>query len=173
MKLTFFSYRLAQEVFASPPYKSLRNDIVHILRQTEVPRLPSPKTRTRAGKTYVFTADQRTLNQLISAGFVSRGWEPEPWIVADRGTQLKADYKKGRVQVEVQFGNIARVIYDLFKLQVSYAQDLIDVGVIALPMQNLAKDIDENIAYFERVQRELQYARMSITLPVWLIGVEA
>jgi hypothetical protein len=164
---------LAQEIFDSPPFQPLRDDILDLLNQVPVAQLARPKRRTRSGKTYVFPVDQKALNALIRAEFVARGWEPEPWIVADRGTQLKADYKKDRVRVEVQFGNIARVIYDLFKLQVSYAQDLIDVGVIVVPVQALAREIDENVAYFERVRRELQYARMSITLPVWLIGVSA
>jgi hypothetical protein len=38
-------------------------------------------------------------------------------------------------------------------------------------MQSFAATIDENIAYYERVTRELPYAKMSITLPIWVIGI--
>ena len=55
---------------------------------------------------------------------------------------------------------------DVFKFQVSYSQGLIDVGVLVAPVQSFAKTIDENVVYFERVARELPYAKMSITLPI-------
>jgi Restriction endonuclease BglII len=67
---------------------------------------------------------------------------------------------------------MARWYTDVFKFQVSYSQDLIDVGVLVVPTQKFANTIDENVAYFERVKRELPYAKMSITLPIWLLGIE-
>ena len=39
-------------------------------------------------------------------------------------------------------------------------------------MQRFANTIDENVAYYERVVRELPYAKMSITLPIWIVGIE-
>jgi hypothetical protein len=84
---------------------------------------------------------------------------------------MKADYKKDRVQVEVQFGNMARWYTDVFKFQVSCSLGLIDVGVLVVPIQDFASTIDENVAYYERVMRELPYAKMSITLPIWVIGI--
>lgn len=172
MKLTFFSYRFAQEVLDSPHYRPLLRELRSVLGGVITPQLASPKSRTRAGKTYTFPVDQKALNKLIEVELGVRGWELYPWIVSDKGTQLRADYKKDRVQVEVQFGNMARVIYDLFKLQVSYSQDLIDVGIIVVAKQSLANKIDENIAHYERLVRELGYAKMSITLPVLVIGVD-
>jgi Restriction endonuclease BglII len=66
---------------------------------------------------------------------------------------------------------MSRWTYDVFKFQVSYSLDLIDVGVLVVPMQEFASTIDENVAYYERVMRELPYAKMSITLPIWVIGI--
>jgi hypothetical protein len=169
MKLQYFSYRFAQEVLDSTPYRPLLNEIIAALQQTQVPQRNVPKTQPSSGKT--FSVDQVALNKLIETQMASRAWELYPLIVSDKGTQLKADYKKNRVQVEVQFGNMARAIYDLFKLQVSYAQDLIDVGVIVVAMQTFANQIDSNVAHFERLVRELKYAKMSITLPILIVGV--
>jgi hypothetical protein len=45
------------------------------------------------------------------------------------------------------------------------------VGVLVVPMQSFANTIDENVAHYERVVRELPYAKMSITLPIWVIGL--
>jgi len=59
----------------------------------------------------------------------------------------------------------------VFKMQVSYAQDLIDIGVLIVPMQSFAGTLDQNIAYFERIERELPYAKLSITLPILIIGI--
>ncbi|MBI1740109.1 MAG: hypothetical protein HYR57_04415 [Candidatus Koribacter versatilis] len=89
----------------------------------------------------------------------------------DKVTGIKADYKKARVQVEVQFGNMARWYTDVFKFQVSYSLDLIDVGALIVPMQTFANTIDENVAHYERVVRELPYAKMSLTLPIWVVGI--
>jgi hypothetical protein len=74
--------------------------------------------------------------------------------------------------VEAQFGNMARWYTDVFKFQVSYSLGLIDVGILVVPMQQFANTIDENVAHFERVIRELPYAKMSITLPILVLGVE-
>jgi hypothetical protein len=60
---------------------------------------------------------------------------------------------------------------DVFKFQVSYSLGLIDVGVLVVPMLTFANTIDENAAHYERVVRELPYAKMSITLPIWVVGI--
>ena len=120
----------------------------------------------------VFTTDQQALNDLLDAEFEGREWECQPLVTEDEVTGIKADYKKARVQVEVQFGNMARWYTDVFKFQVSYSLDRIDVGVLVVPMQEFANTIDENVAYYERVVRELPYAKMSLTLPIWVIGIE-
>jgi hypothetical protein len=39
-------------------------------------------------------------------------------------------------------------------------------------MGSLAKEIDSNIAHYERAVRELPSANLSITLPILLIGLE-
>jgi hypothetical protein len=47
-----------------------------------------------------------------------------------------------------------------------------EVGVSVVPVASLARRIDENVAYFERARKELPSARLSITLPILLIGLE-
>jgi hypothetical protein len=91
--------------------------------------------------------------------------------VSTAESKLAADYKKGSVQVEVQFGNMARWYTDVFKFLLSYAADDIEVGVLIVPMQERASQIDENVVYFERIVRELPHAKMAVTIPVWVIGL--
>ena len=38
-------------------------------------------------------------------------------------------------------------------------------------MQATAKKIDENVAYYERVVRELPHAKMGITIPILVAGI--
>lgn len=171
MKCVTYSYRFAEEVLNAPQFRDRRQDILEILKSVRVPLLTTPKTRTRNGKEMSFATDQKKLNVNFDQEFTSRGWDLQPPVTNDRVTGIKADYKKDRVQVEVQFGNMARWYTDVFKFQVSYSLDLIDVGVLVVPTQNFALTIDENVANYERVKRELPYAKMSLTLPIWVIGV--
>jgi len=165
------SYRFADQIFDSPEYQPLRDEIIDIVKRCPTALLATPKTRTRDKKTMVFATDQFALNEYFATEFSGLKWEFHPDITGDGKTKLQADFKKKRVQVEVQFGNMARWYSDVFKMQVSYSLDRIDVGVLIVPTQKFANTIDENIAYFERVERELPYAKMSITLPILVIGL--
>ena len=165
-------YRFANEILDSPQFANSKEQIFQTIGEIEeVPLLRTPKTRTRDGRTRIFTTDQIALNNIFKNKFASRDWEVSPRITNDDVTQIKADFKKNRIQIEVQFGNMARWYTDVFKFQVSYSLDLIDVGVLICATQEFADTIDENIVYFERVNRELGYAKMSITLPILVLGI--
>ena len=173
MQITPYSYRFASEVLDSPGFLPLKTDVLGILASVrDIPAPDQPKLRTRDGKTWNFTTDQKKLNSVLDAKFGEHEWACQPLVTNDGVTGIRADYKKGRVQVEAQFGNMARWYTDVFKFQVSYSLGLIDVGVLVVPMQAFAATIDENIVYYERVIRELPYAKMSITLPIWVLGVQ-
>jgi len=171
VRYTLFSYRYGQEILESRKFKPLLNEILAIIRNAYVPKLAKPKVRTRDGKTYTFTTDQKTLNKMLEKQFADKGWEVHPDVTGDKITNLKADYLKAGIQVEVQFGNMARWYTDVFKFQTSYSLRKIDIGVLVVPMQDFANTIDENIADFQRVTREIPYAKLSITLPILIIGV--
>jgi len=165
------NYRYAEEIFESRNFQEIRSEIFDIIKHCPVPALSTPKTRKRGKKTMVFTTDQGALNHHFDEEFTSRGWEYHPDITGDGKSKLQADFKKERVQVDVQFGNMARWYSDVFKMQASYSLGRIDVGVLIVPTRKIANTIDENVAYFERVERELPYAKMSITLPILVIGL--
>jgi hypothetical protein len=54
----------------------------------------------------------------------------------------------------------------------NYSQGQVDIGILAVPTQTFARYIGDNIAHYERVCRELPHARLSITLPIMVIGLE-
>src|ERR1700736_5091269 len=102
------SYRFAAEVLNSPAFKSQRKDIENIFTSIVVPQPKPPKLRTRGGKQMTFTTAQKNMNALLNDEFKKKGWDCQPLVTKDNVTGIKADYKKDRVQVEVQFGNMAR-----------------------------------------------------------------
>jgi hypothetical protein len=58
---------------------------------------------------------------------IKREWDWHPLIIdADpddptRRSQLRSDFRKDRIEVEVQFGNVARYAYDVYKMAISMA----------------------------------------------------
>lgn len=183
-----YSYRFAEAVMRDESFIESFLQIKEIIGATEVPLLDphnlngSPKHtkmkhRKRNGPCFFLPVNQIKLNDSINKLFVDKGWVAQNKIVDPTkyptlNTGLKGDFKNGRLHVEVQFGNMARWYTDVFKFQLSYSLDDIDVAVLIVPMQRLANLIDENVVHFERVSRELPAAKMSLTLPILVIGVE-
>lgn len=167
-----FNYRFAEQIFESQQFQQIKWEIIDIVQRVPVIKLSKPKHRKRGKLEKTFTTDQTAINKWLDSEFRKREWAVNPDITGNGKTKLQADFKKGRVQVEAQFGNMARWYTDVFKLQVSYSLGLIDVGVLIVPTQHFANTIDENIVYFERIERELPYAIMSISLPIQVIGIE-
>lgn len=186
MRLQYLDYRYAEAVLDHPDFSQAKSELVAILEAAPVPLLDprelnprrgGVKRRTREARARFFPVDQRALNRYLDKEFDAQGWDLQPAIVSagrtgGPETGLKADYKKRAFQVEVQFGNMARWYTDVFKFQLSYSLEEISVAALVVPTQRLANLIDENVAYFERVARELPWAKMSLTLPIWVIGLE-
>lgn len=183
-------YRYADAVLDHENFRQAKQELVDILAAASVPLLdPGERDARRGGvkrrarrsrqgeRFFFFPVDQKRLNLELDRAFRAKGWQLQPAIVSrERAggpeTGLKGDYKKGALQVEAQFGNMARWYTDVFKFQLSYSLGEIDVAVLIVPTQALANLIDENVAYFERVARELPWAKMSLTLPIWVLGIE-
>lgn len=186
------SYRYAEAVLNHEDFKASYEEIKTVIANTDVPLLdPGNLTTPRStrmkrrerpensGRHLFLPVNQIELNKQIESGF--KGIEDSEWICqnrivnteynADLNTKLKGDFKKRRLHVEVQFGNMARWYTDVFKFQLSYALDDIDVAVLIVPMQSFGNLIDENVVYFERIARELPAAKMSLTLPILVVGV--
>lgn len=174
MKLRRYSYRFAEEVLAGPAFSAARDEALQILEGVPLIQVGSPlwqqwrNPNKKPKRTH--DVDQDAMNNWLENSFRLAGWEVHPRIVP--GTQLEGDYRKERVQVEVQFGNVARYTYDLLKFQVAYSRNEVDVGILAVPVQALAKRMGSNVAYYERVERELPHAKLSITLPILVLGLE-
>ena len=162
-----YSYRHAEAIIEKE-FAAEWQEILDVISAVQWVPMAIPRERRRHGRVVaILTIDQIQTNQRFEHQFDSRGWELHPRIVSRAQSQLAADFKKGPIQVEVQLGNMARWYTDVFKFLLSYAADDIEVGVLIVPMQEVSKQIDENVVYYERVTR----AKMAVTIPVWVVGL--
>ena len=172
MKLHVYSYRYAQEILQHPNNLLAWEEIKSIL--TAAPLFVYPGKSKKNGNLRVV---QQLMNTYFDRRFaVDSGWTFHPLATGIVKSGLSADFRKKfahiTVQAEIQFGNMARWYTDIFKFQTAYAQSLIQCGLCVVPMGEMAKEIDSNIAHYERAVRELPSANLSITLPILLIGLE-
>lgn len=172
MKLHIFSYRFAQEILQHQKHAPAWSEIKDTLEQAPIFIYPGKSARNSR-----LAVVQKVMNTYFDRRFaIDLAWEYHPFATKIPNSSLRADYRKAfsglSVQSEVQFGNMARWYSDVFKFQAAYSEELIQVGVSVVPVASLARKIDSNIAHFERAVRELPSARLSITLPILLVGLE-
>jgi len=171
VKVVIRSYRFAREILDHHSFKQARRDIQSVLEGC--PLFVWPKKSKNNSRLDVV---QQLLNTYFDRRFaVDLGWEYHPLATGIKDSELKADFRKNygdlKVQVEVQFGNMARWYSDIFKFQTAYSDRLINLAVCILPMRELATRIDSNVAHFERAWKELPSAELSITLPILMVGI--
>ena len=85
----------------------------------------------------------------------------------------QTDFLKERVAIEVQFGKYAFVAHDLFiKHLSSYVSDIIDVGIVVLPMKDLEWEMSSGVPYYERdLLNIIRQGRGAPAVPLVLVGV--
>jgi hypothetical protein len=74
---------------------------------------------------------QAAYNKAFDAEFKKRGWELQP--VIDRAAQMKGDFRKADVLVEVQFGNSATLYRDYYKFHYGLTHKLLALAVLIVP----------------------------------------
>lgn len=72
----------------------------------------------------------------------------------------------------MQFGNVARYTYDVYKMAIALALEKSDVGIMAVCSKRFAAITGGNIAYYERVVRELAHSKLTLIVPLVVLGVE-
>lgn len=109
---------------------------------------------------------------------IKRDWDWHPLILdadpedASQPSQLRSDFRKDRIEVEVQFGNVVRYAYDVYKMAISMDLDQADVGIMVVCTRRFAEITGGNIAYFERAVRELERSRPTLIVPLVVIGIQ-
>ena len=176
MKLRKYSYRFAEEILQHKKYKRAYSEICDICEGCPLPYYPG-KSKNQKRLDVV----QQLINSYFQVQFMNHGWKPEPFASPQEfDDSLRSDFKKSFgdgdnklvVQVEVEMGNAASCYRNYFKFQLSFSNDLCDVGLLILPTTTLSKRIDSGVANFEKTVREISSAKLSLTLPILVIGLD-
>lgn len=171
MKVDVHSYRFAEEIFQHPRFTNLWQTVNDVCSNAPLFVWPN-KSKSNPRLDVV----QQLMNVYFDRAFaIDRDWLHHPLATKIANSGLKADFRKEfdglSVQVEVQFGNMARWYSDIFKFQTAYSQELVNAAISIVPRLSLGVRIDSNVANFERTLRELPSAELSITLPILLVGL--
>jgi len=177
MKIKQFSYRYAQEILEHPKYKDAYEEILKICEGC-----PLPVFKDKSKKQKNLDVIQQIINTYFKLIFSHYGWESEPLATPeDHEDSLRSDFRKVfkskegesiTIQVEVEMGNIASSYRNYFKFQLSYSYDLTNICLLILPCDKLSKRIDSGVASFEKTVREIPSAKLSITVPTLVIGLD-
>lgn len=169
-----FSHRNGRDILESPKFSAAFTEFTDVL--TGLPPFRASKVKkTSAHHVIAPGAMNRWLDNELC---VKRDWDWHPLIIEtdpadkDHRSQLRSDFRKARIEVEVQFGNVARYAYDVYKMAISLALERADVGVQVVCTKRFAAITGGNIAYFERAVRELERSRLTLIVPLVVIGIE-
>lgn len=106
----------------------------------------------------------------VESEFLNEGWALD--VRLDSDSMIKVFSMKEDMAFQLQTGNMSRAPYDLLKLEYLYKSGRIEAAALALPNQEAAKKMGDNIAYAERVVRELKLFDRVITLPLLVVAFE-
>lgn len=169
-----FNHRNGHDILESPKFNTSFHELLDVLV-----RLPAYRaTKIKKTSTKHIIAPGAMNCWLDNELCVKRDWDWHPLIIdadpSDKSGKslLRSDFRKDRIEVEVQFGNVARYTYDIYKMAISLARSQADVGVMVVSTKRFAQIIGGNIAYFERAVRELTHSRLTLIVPLVVIGIE-
>ena len=89
------------------------------------------------------------------------------------GSYNQREFVKGRIAVEVQFGEYAFVAHDLLVRHLSFqVSGIIDVGIEIFPVKELEKGMSSGVPYFERdLLKLIRQGRGLPAVPLLLTGI--
>ena len=177
MQIKTFSYRFAEEILQHQRYKFAYDELIQVCRDCPIPIYPD-KSAKQKNKDVI----QQLMNSYFLKQFENLGWETEPLATHDNYEDaLRSDFRKTffdeknnkliTIQIEVEFGNVASSYRNYFKFQLSFANALTDICILIVPSQHLSVRIDSGVSNFEKACREIPSAKLSLTVPVLVIGL--
>ena len=177
MQIKTFSYRFAEEILQHQRYKFAYDELIQVCRDCPIPIYPDKSVKQK-NKDVI----QQLMNSYFLKQFENLGWETEPLATPDNYEDaLRSDFRKTffdeknnkliTIQIEVEFGNVASSYRNYFKFQLSFANALTDICILIVPSQHLSVRIDSGVSNFEKACREIPSAKLSLTVPVLVIGL--
>lgn len=119
---------------------------------------------------------QTIINSTFKTEFLSKEWEPEKFVFDDDEQDLKIDFWKRGIGVDIAFNHRSFIGGDLLRFQAAAeVKDIIKVGVYICAKKDFLKHIspkDKNsLVNFERTQWYLKNFYPVLTVPILLVGL--
>lgn len=153
MRFERFSFRFAEEILNSK--LALKNEI-----ETTILGL-----RLDLGSTL------RPHQQIVNS-FLQRGWRPEKSVSKD--FKMRHDLIKGRVAVEIETSHVIHTYKDYLKFLSSFNEGKIDLGILIVYTQGFIKkyNLPHAKPSLRKVKKDLQFFRLIIPVPIYVIGLD-
>lgn len=118
---------------------------------------------------------QTVINAMFREQLTAKGWQPEFPVFNDPDNDLRIDYWKRKIGVDVAFNHRSFIGGDLLRLQAAgEVKNAIKVGVYVTPRQEFARRVltrgSSTMANFERAQWYLKNFYPVLTVPILLSG---
>ncbi len=141
--------------------------------------------RIVSGISFKVDEGQSFYNREIEMAFSNYEWQREVKTIPE--LDLKCDYRKGSVQVEVEFGNARASYQDYIKFMLSYFSKQIHLGVLVTPTLGFANVLCEigkqkalqrgrktysGMMHFEKASREFHYLKPLFDMPIVLLAID-
>ena len=128
---------------------------------------------------------QTFYNREIEKAFSEHEWQREVKVIPE--LDLKCDYRKKTVQVEVEFGNARAYYQDYIKFMLSYFSKQIHLGILITPTLGFANVLCEigkqkalqrgrktysGMIHFEKAFKEFHYLKSIFDIPIVILGID-
>ena len=137
------------------------------------------------GISFKVDESQSFYNREIEKAFSQNDWQRE--IRAIPELELKCDYRKNSIQVEVEFGNARAYYQDYIKFMLSYLSKQIHMGILVIPTLGFANVLCEigkqkalqrgrktysGMMHFEKAFKEFHYLEPIFDIPLVILGID-
>lgn len=99
------------------------------------------------------------------------GWSDSVRI--HENSKISVTSMKDRIALCFQTGNMGRFYADLLKLETLFRNGRIVVAIYIIPMRTLSRTLGSNVANYERFVEELNIFRVTLTVPIIVLGIES
>lgn len=129
--------------------------------------------------------NQSFYNREIERAFSGFAWKKEGKAIPE--LDLKYDFRKNGVQVEVEFGNARAYYQDYIKFMLSFFSNQIQLGMLITPTIGFANVLCEigkqkalqkgrktysGMMHFEKAYKEFMYLKSIFDMPIVILGID-
>lgn len=153
------------------------DEVIHSIDFEDIKRRYEKENATReeSGKK-LLKGKQSIINLMFKEQFKKNDWEEEFLVFGDPDNDLRIDFWKRKIGIDIAFCHRSYIGGDLLRLQAgAEVKNIIKVGVYICPTQSFARVVSpkdaRTMANYERAKWYLENFYAVLTVPILLIGL--